>query len=329
MSPAERPLVTVVCPVFNEEAAIPVFHQRITRALQASEDRVRVELLFVNNRSTDRTLEVLRELKRSDPRVRYLTMSRNYGYQASITAGMRHARGDAVANIDVDCEDPPELIPRFIDRWLSGVDVVYGIREQRSELYLMHLARKLFYRVTRVVADHEIVLDMAEFFLVDRRVRDHVLATRSTFPFVRGQLGYVGFRREGIPYKRERRAAGRTHYNLLGAIRFGVAGILSSSTLPLRALAYVGAFAFVLDVALAALALATGGSLGLDPFQRWVIALVALHLGWIPLALGSLGIYLARAYKDGLALPLYIVDERESDLESLAGPRASDMSGPA
>jgi len=311
---ADRPLVTVVCPVFNEEQAVPLFYARLTAALGRCEDKVRFELLFVNNRSTDRTLELLRELRARDPRVHYLTMSRNYGYQASITAGMRHARGDAVVNIDVDCEDPPELIPAFIERWLAGADVAYGIRDQRSEFVGMHLARKLFYRVTRKLADHEIVLDMAEFFLVDRRVRDHVLATRSTFPFVRGQLGYVGFRREGIPYKRERRIVGRTHYNLAGAVRFGLAGILSSSTLPLRALAYVGAGALALDVAGAVAVLAEGARWGLDAFQRWTLALVALHAGWLAFGLGMIGIYLARAYKDGLALPLYIVDERLSDL---------------
>ena len=306
--------MTVVCPVFNEEQAVPLFYQRLTAALAPLDDRVRLELLFVNNRSTDRTLELIRDLKARDPRVRYLTMSRNYGYQASITAGMRHARGDAVANIDVDCEDPPEMLARFIERWLNGADVAYGIRDQRSEFQGMHLARKLFYRVTRRLADHEIVLDMAEFFLVDRRVRDHVLATRSTFPFVRGQLGYVGFRREGIPYKRERRIVGETHYNLLGAIRFGLAGILSSSTLPLRALAYVGVGALALDTAVAVAVLADGLTWRLDQLLRWGVALGALHAGWVVFALGMIGIYLARAYKDGLALPLYIVDERLSDL---------------
>jgi len=316
---ADRPLVTVVCPVFNEEQAVPLFYQRLTAALAPCEDRVRFELLFVNNRSTDRTLEILRDLRRRDGRVRYLTMSRNYGYQASITAGMRHARGDAVANIDVDCEDPPELLPRFIERWLAGADVAYGIRQKRSEFVGMHLARKLFYRVTRKLADHEIVLDMAEFFLVDRRVRDHVLATRSTFPFVRGQVGYVGFRREGIPYKRERRIVGKTHYNLAGAIRFGIAGILSSSTLPLRLLAYTGVIGLLVDVAAAVAVLAAGERPGMDALLRWAIALAALNAGWIVFGLGMLGIYLARAYKDGLALPLYIVDERLSDLEDGGG----------
>ena len=180
-----RKLVTIVCPVFNEEKAVPLFYGRLEKALATLEDRVRFEILFVNNRSTDRTEAEVMALREKDPRVQLLTMSRNYGYQASISAGMRHASGDASVNIDVDCEDPPEMIPKFIERWLDGADIAYGIRARREEFVLMHLARKLFYRVTKRVSDHEIVLDMAEFFLVDRKVKEHVLSTRSTFPFVR------------------------------------------------------------------------------------------------------------------------------------------------
>ncbi|MEO8797030.1 MAG: glycosyltransferase, partial [Polyangiaceae bacterium] len=239
-------------------------------------------------------------------------LSRNYGYQASISAGMGHARGDAIANIDVDCEDPPEMIPRFIERWLDGADVAYGIRDKREEFFLMHLGRKLFYRVMKKIADHEIVLDMAEFFLVDKRVRDKVLSTRSTFPFVRGQVGYVGFQREGIPYKRQRRIGGVTHYNLAGAARFGIGGALTSSTMPLRALAYVGVLAFVLDFLIALAIACCGGHWGLSLRERIVGAFVTLHAGWIVLAFGALALYVARIYKDSLGLPLYVVDDRRS-----------------
>jgi polyisoprenyl-phosphate glycosyltransferase len=324
MSAAPRPLVTVVCPVYNEERSIPLFYERLVKALAPMDERVRFELLFVNNRSTDTTLQVLLALQAQDPRVQILTLSRNFGYQSSITAGMRTARGDAVVNIDVDCEDPPELIPRFIERWLEGADVAYGIRHKREEFVLMHWARKLFYRLTRRVADHEIVLDMAEFFLVDKRVRDVVLSTRSTFPFVRGQLGYMGFRREGIPYKRERRLVGKTHYNLVSAIRFGLAGILSSSTLALRLLAYVGVAAFALDLALAVGLVGWGERLGLSPLVRWGGAIAAVHAGWLMLAFGAVGIYLARVYKDVIGLPLYVVDERASSIRPLdeQGPSA-------
>ncbi|MFT3839378.1 MAG: glycosyltransferase family 2 protein [Myxococcaceae bacterium] len=316
-APSATPLITIVCPVFNEEKSIPIFYERLVKALEPAASKVKFELLFVNNRSVDRTLEILKAMQEKDPRVRILTMSRNFGYQASITAGMRAARGNAVVNIDVDCEDPPEIIPRFIDMWLNGADVAYGIRDKREEFFLMHWGRKLFYRVTRGVADHEIVLDMAEFFLVDRRVRDAVLSTRSTFPFVRGQVGFAGFKREGFPYKRERRIVGETHYNLISAGRFGLAGILSSSTMPLRALAYVGVLAFLTDLVGIGLVLGLGESWGLSVAMRVTLAVGLLHLGWAMLALGALGIYLARVYKDVIGLPLYIIDERNSFTKEL------------
>lgn len=311
-----RKLVTIVCPVFNEEKAVPLFHERLVKALAQVEERVRFEVLFVNNRSTDGTEAAVLALREKDPRVQLLTLSRNYGYQASISAGMRHASGDASVNIDVDCEDPPEMIPKFIERWLDGADIAYGIRARRDEFVLMHWARKLFYRLTKRVSDHEIVLDMAEFFLIDRKVKDHVLATRSTFPFVRGQVGYVGFRREGIPYAREKRIIGQTHYNLYGAIRFGLAGILSSSTWPLRLLAYVGCTLFAVDL-VAAAALLSWKSWPSGDLLRGLAAGVALHLGWLVFSVGLLGIYLARVYKDTIGLPLFVGDPKHSTIPVL------------
>lgn len=311
-----RRLVTIVCPVFNEQQAVPLFYRRLSEAIRPLDDSVRFEILFVNNRSTDGTVAAVLALREEDPRVHLLTMSRNFGYQSSISAGMHHATGDAIVNIDVDCEDPPEMIPKFISLWLGGVDVAYGIRARREEFVLMHLARKLFYRLARRVSDHEIVLDMAEFFLIDKRVRDSVLATRSTFPFVRGQVGYVGFRREGIAYKREKRIVGRTHYNLGSAIRFGVAGILSSSTNALRGIAYVGAGLFSLDLFGAVAALLAPDSTPTQRIVRWILAAVLVNLGWIALAFGLVGIYLARVYKDGMALPLWVIDDK---LSTMAG----------
>jgi len=311
---ANRKLVTIVCPVFNEEQAVPLFFARLRAAIKPAEEKVDFEFLFVNNRSTDATEAMVLALREQDPRVQLFTMSRNFGYQASISAGMFHASGDAIINIDVDCEDPPELIPSFIDRWLAGADIAYGIRARREEFVLMHLARKVFYRVIRRVADHEIVLDMAEFFLVDRRVRDYVLSTRSTFPFVRGQVGYVGFRREGIAYKRQKRIIGQTHYNLYNAIRFGVAGILSSSTLPLRVLAYVGVLLGVVDLGASLAALFAPAPFA-EGWLRAGLALVAVHLGWFALALGVIGIYLARVYKDAIGLPLFVGDSKHSTIQ--------------
>lgn len=308
-----RKLVTIVCPVFNEEQAVPLFYGRLKKALASVEDKVRFEILFVNNRSTDGTEAQVMALREKDPRVQLLTMSRNYGYQASISAGMRHASGDASVNIDVDCEDPPEMIPQFIERWLAGADIAYGIRARREEFVLMHLARKFFYRFIKSLSEHEIVLDMAEFFLVDQKVKEHVLSTRSTFPFVRGQVGYVGFRREGIAYKREKRIIGETHYNLLSAIRFGVAGILSSSTWPLRVLMYMGTLMFAVDL-VAAVGFLAWERAPIELMLRVFAAGVAVHLGWLVFAVGTLGIYLARVYKDTIGLPLYVADPKHSTI---------------
>ncbi len=312
-SPDSRKLVSVVCPVFNEEQAVPLFYERLVKAIASTEDRVRYEILFVNNRSTDGTVAQVLKLRETDPRVQLLTMSRNFGYQASITAGMKNASGDASVNIDVDCEDPPEMIPRFVERWLEGADIAYGIRARREEFVLMHLARKLFYRVTKRLSDHEIVLDMAEFFLIDRKVKEFVLSTASTFPFVRGQVGYVGFRREGIAYKREKRIIGETHYNLISAIRFGLAGILSSSTLALRILAYVGVSLFLVDL-VAAVGFLVAPTTSVETLLRAFAAGVAVHLGWLVFSVGTLGIYLARVYKDTINLPLYVADPKHSTI---------------
>jgi len=317
MTTPARPLVTIVCPAFNEEKTVPLFYEEFIKAIAAIEDRVRFELIFVNNRSTDGTLDAIRKIAERDPRVGVLTLSRNYGYQASITAGMKHARGDAIANIDVDCEDPPAMLVRFIERWLDGADVVYGIRDKRPESIWMQLARKLFYRLTRGVADHEIVLDMAEFFLVDKRVRDVVVSSRSTFPFVRGQVGYVGFRREGIKYTRHKRITGESHYNVLSAARFGIAGILSSSTMPMRLLAYAGVLMLPLDTILAIVMLALGDKTGLNLGSRLVFAFVAVHVGWLVMGIGFVGLYIARIYKDVIGLPLFVVDAPLSSMPKI------------
>lgn len=311
------PLVSIVVPAYNEAKTLPLFYEKLTEALNPLEPRIALEILFVNNGSNDGTLAYLEELRGKDPRVRIATLSRNFGYQAAITAGLTLARGDAIGCCDSDGEDPPAVMKSFIERWLEGgADVVYGVRGKRPESILMQLGRKAYYRFTRATADHEIVLDMAEFALLDRRVRDAVLTTRSTFPFVRGQVGYVGFRRVGIKYDREARLGGKSHYNLVRAAQFGVGGILSSSTMPLRLLAYgagvvvpIAAIAFTAAIVQAALE----AKIGLTGIA--LIAAAFLQL-WIVMGIGILAMYVARIYKDQVGLPLYVVDRERSYLEA-------------
>lgn len=310
------PLVSIVVPAYNEAATLPIFYAKLAEALERLKEKVSLEILIINNGSTDGTLDLLEKLRNDDDRIRVATLSRNFGYQAAITAGLTLARGDAVCCIDSDGEDPPVVMVSFIERWLEGgADVVYGVRGKRPESALMQLARKVYYRFTRATADHEIVLDMAEFALMDRRVRDAVLATRSTFPFVRGQVGYVGFRRVGIKYDREARLGGRSHYNLVRAAQFGMGGILSSSTMPLRLLAYGAGVVIPLSLVVFVVA-------GIDAalsHRMDIMAVAALTsvflLIWIVMGIGILAMYVARIYKDQVGLPLYVVDRARSMLD--------------
>jgi polyisoprenyl-phosphate glycosyltransferase len=312
---ADLELVSIITPAYNEAATLPLFYQALIEALTPLETSVRFEFLFVNNGSTDRTLAILEELRRADPRVQIATLSRNFGYQAAITAGLRLARGGAAACIDADGEDPPHVLAKFVQTWLRGeADVVYGIRGKRPESALMQLARKFYYRLTRAVADHEILLDMAEFALLDRRALDAVLCTRSTFPFVRGQVGYVGFRRVGIPYDRERRLGGKSHYNLFRAFQFGLGGILSSSTFPLRLLAYGAVAALPLALVAVVVAIVLAWRSGGMNSVFLLVVLSTVLVTWIVFGIGVLSIYLARAYKDKVGLPLFVLDWSRSAL---------------
>ena len=306
-----RPLVSIVCPVFNEEAAVPIFYERLQKVLIGLRGRYDFELIFTNNRSTDRTLDVIRELRARDPEVQVLTFSRNFGYQASVLAGLQHASGDAMTIIDVDCEDPPEMLAVFLAEWEKGYDVVYGLREKRDEPRWLQASRKLFYRLNKLVADSDVILDMAEFFLITRPVRDAIAANASTFPFLRTEVAFVGFEVKGIPYERQRRVAGRTHYNIVGLWLFATAGIMASTTLPLRVAAYLFPPLAILDLALLGLSLLTGS----PGAYRALVAVTLIYLAYF---VSALCIYQARIYKNVVKRPLYIVDWRKSFFERRA-----------
>lgn len=306
-----RQRISVVSPVFNEELTIRPFYERLAKALAPLRERYDFEIIFSNNRSHDGTAERVLELRAQDPTVQLLTLSRNFGYQHSMMAGIRQASGDAICVIDVDCEDPPEMIVTFIRHWEEGYDVVYGERDLRAEPFLLTWMRKLFYRVNKMIADSDILLDMAEFCLMSADVRDAVAANASTFPFVRGEIAHYGFRRLGIRYNREGRIAGRSHYSLYGMWRFAVAGILSSTTVPLRIPLYllpplfaVNALGFWLEV--------TG---------RWPWGfelLVMTDLLYLAFGFAFLALYTARNYRNVVGRPVAVVDWR---LSALNAPR--------
>jgi polyisoprenyl-phosphate glycosyltransferase len=300
-----KPQITVVCPIHNEELSIPLFYERFKTTTDPLQEKFDFQILFTNNRSTDGSAGVVQRLIENDPRVEVLTFSRNFGYQASITAGLTYARGDAILIIDVDCEDPPELIPVFLSEWEKGVEIVYGIRYRRAEPVIIQWMRRLFYRILQRSADTEIILDMAEFSLISAHVRDFVIRNQSTFPFVRTDIAYVGFERKGIEYQRQGRSHGRTHYNFLTMTAFAIGGILSSSTYLLRLAAFIGAGLLLSNLPLLI------GSL-LYENQKLFQLLVSLDLMYIVFFVAVIAVYTARIYKNGVNRPLFIIDWKHS-----------------
>jgi dolichol-phosphate mannosyltransferase len=302
-----KPLVTIICPVFNEEKTVPLFYDRVVKICQKLEQEYRCHLLFVDNCSTDRTFEIIQNLRKSDDRVFHLGLSINVGYQKSMECALRNAEGDFFFIIDVDCEDPPEMLEEFLRVQKEGYDIVYGERVDREEGLLLKAVRKLFYRLTRFISDEHFFVDMAEFCLMTSEVRDAVAQDQSSFPFIRASIGRVGFSYKGIPYKRHHRIAGESHYNIYRLVVFAVAGILSSSTLPLRLMAYL----FPAVILFCAASLWTAGK----PTENILLIGILFYL-----AVGVMfnSIYIARIYKNGLGRPNAVLVRRKTERQPSA-----------
>ena len=304
-----RPRLTIICPAYNEEASLPVLIDRLAATISKISERYEANILFVNNASTDSTLNVIKSFQARHPGVFFATLTKNVGYQRAVECGLRSAKGDLFVVIDADCEDPPEMVADFLEKHEEGYDIVYGERVDRPEAAWLKALRRLFYRIARFVADEEIILDMAEFALISSEVRDAIIKDTSSFPFIRASIGRVGFRKIGIPYKREARAAGQTHYNLFRMTTFAVAGILSSSTLLLRLPIYVLPF-WVVAVGVLALAHVSSGSMS---SLVLLITVICAYLG----ATGAfIAIYVARIYFNTLGRPNYVISRGMSSLQS-------------
>lgn len=294
MNPEEKklPHLTIICPVYNEEKVVPLFFERALQVIMELSARYQVDLLFLNNASTDGTYQVIENLRRSYAFVYVITLSSNVGYQRSLDCGLRNAKGDVITFIDVDCEDPPEMLLEFVKYYAQGYDLVYGERVDREENRLIKMLRNLFYHIVHRVADEDIILYMAEFSLITAEVRDAIVADHNSFPFIRSSIARVGFHRIGIPYKRDRRIEGETHYNLLGMTVFAIAGILSSSTLPLRVPIYLLPFWLLLTAVLGAEQIATN--------NPWLLLVNALSASaYIGGTAAFTALYVARTYKNG------------------------------
>lgn len=303
-----RKKISILCPVYNEEAAIPLFYRRLKPVICDLNNRYDIDLIFLDNASTDGTYDQILLVRKDWSATYVIVQSRNVGYQRSLAAGLQRVTGDLFVFIDVDCEDPPEMIGEFVERHESGgYDIVYGKRVRREESEIVSFGRKLFYRLLRALADEEIILDMAEFALFTDEVRAAVITENSSFPFIRGSIGRVGFERFAIPYKRQARIAGRSNYNFVSMSIFAIAAILSASTLFLRLPIYILPFWIIALFACGALYLRH-----LDPF--WLIAGALLFAVYVGFVLAFTALYVARTYKNGLGRPNAFLNHRKSIL---------------
>ena len=300
--------LTILCPVHNEERVIPLFYGRIRPVMEKLAESYTVHLLFLDNASIDRSAQQIEKIRESWPATYLITMSRNVGYHASLECGLRNATGDLFVFIDVDCEDPPEMILEFVDKHEQGFDIVYGERVDRHESRAMKSARKFFYRLLHALADEEILLDMAEFSLFTREVRDAMLDENTSFPFLRAAIARVGFRRAAIPFKRQKRIAGDSHYNLIRMSVFAVAGILSASTLFLRLPIYF------LPLWLLSLLLLGIGYVSTQSLW-YVVGAFLVFAGYVGATMAFTALYLARTYKNGLHRPNAFIDRSRSILQ--------------
>jgi glycosyltransferase involved in cell wall biosynthesis len=306
----ELGLLSVVSPMYDEEGNARQFYERVVAALEG----IPFELVLVDDGSRDGTLAILEELAARDKRVKVVGLSRNFGHQPALTAGLDHATGDAVAMLDSDLQDPPELIPKMVDAWREGSDVIYAVREARAGETRFKLATAhAFYRLFRRLSDVDLTPDSGDFRLMDRRALDVVLEMPERNRFLRGMTVWVGFTQTAISYQRDARAAGETKYPLRKMLRFSFDALTSFSYLPLQVATFLGfafsVLAFLVGVPLVILARVFEV---FDPGTPTIITVILMLGGIQLLTVGIIGEYVGRIYDEVKRRPLYVVRDRRN-----------------
>ncbi|BCF95374.1 glycosyltransferase family 2 protein [Paraburkholderia largidicola] len=304
-----RPLLTIVAPAYNEQEVLPEFHRRVSATLDQL--GMPAEILYVNDGSTDATLSVMRQLQADDRRVSLIDLSRNFGKEIAMTAGLDYARGEAVIVIDTDLQDPPELIPEMVRLWRAGHDVVYAQRQSRDgETWLKKATAHCFYRLIDRVARVRVPRDTGDYRLLSRRAVEAVQQLKEQHRFMKGLFAWVGFSQIALPYRRDARYAGVTKWNYWKLWNFAIEGITSFTTVPLRVATYIGlgtaAFAFSYAAVVFYRAIMHG-----DPVRGYPsLMIVMLFLGGVQLmTLGVIGEYVGRMFNETKGRPLYFTNQ--------------------
>lgn len=303
-------LISIVVPMYFEEEVVHECYKRLTRV--AEENNLNYELVFVNDGSTDKTLEILENIAQEDMHVKIISLSRNFGHQIAVSAGLDKTQGDAVVIIDADLQDPPEIIPEMISLWEKGYDVVYGKRKKREgESYFKLITAKAFYRFLDRMSNVKIPMDTGDFRLMDRKVIEALKKMPEHNRFLRGMSSWVGFKQIPLEYERKERFAGETKYPFKKMIKLALDGIFSFSAKPLKIVEYAGISTIALAV-LTLIFIVTMELMGANMFSLgWSIGLAILVFlsGVQLLSIGVIGEYISRIYDESTGRPLYIVDK--------------------
>lgn len=299
--------ISVLVPVYNEEKNIKLFYYRIIKALNELNENYNYEIIFSDNNSKDDTILEIKKLCVFDSNIKLISLSKNFGRNASQLATLNNAIGELIFMIDVDCQDPPEMLKNFIKNYEKGFDIVYGIRNRIKESLIKFICAKIFYRITKILSDNETIVDMGEFVLFHKKIRDEIVKTKTSFPFIRAEISAVGFKNAGIDYIRENRLHGKTNYNIINLIKYALSGFLSSSTFLLRINALIGLFFIIIDFIYIFYLLSEKTYNNFDLKYLYLVNIIALLYIMITSSL-----FIARLYTNSLQRPVYIIDYDKS-----------------
>jgi glycosyltransferase involved in cell wall biosynthesis len=305
-----KPLISIVIPVYNEEANVAAAYGAVAEVFATTADRYDFEIIFTDNHSSDATFERIADIAKSDSRVRAVRFARNFGFQRSVMTGYRLARGAAAIQIDCDLQDPPAIFPQFLELWEQGHDVVVGIRRLRDENILLQWGRKIYYRLLKTISSDNLMLDSGDFRLVDRSILDQLHRIDDASPYTRGLTSLLAANQTGVPYERAVREKGQSKFPLVKLIGLAIDGFVAHSTAPLRIASFAGLL-IALVTALASVFYLLGrlfvGMEWPEGFATTTI-LILFGISLNALFLGVIGEYVGRIYEQVRMRPTTVIE---------------------
>lgn len=314
-------MLSIVIPVYNEQETLSALYESVNVELEGIERELKeknpsvskpqVEVLLVNDGSTDNSRPIMESMVQNNSAYRLISLSRNFGHQAAVSAGMRSARGAAVVLMDADLQDPPELIKGMIEKWNKGFDVVYAVRRKREAKFVKNMAYKAYYRVKALLSDYPVQKDSGDFSLLDRKVVDIINILPEKDRYMRGLRAWVGFKQAELQYDRMDRKSGKSKYATMGLIKLAVQGITSTSVKPLFVSGFFGAISVVTIIGIIAYVLFSKIYVPQDLMPKgWASTMITIAFlsGCQLMSIWFLSIYMAKLYREILARPTYIID---------------------